>query len=168
MRHHITPSALLWTVCAALAVALASRSGWWLPRLPRSVWPLLISCYLAWAAINALIVLCSSFTDQPKTLPRLGPWCAPSVVLVALVVIWGVEETYRRWSGFRSRAGYHYLQEALCRSSARGEQGELILEFPYGCQIGTVPEANETAGRVQMLAAAEGHARLRLYWESRW
>jgi hypothetical protein len=170
MQRPIALSGFLWVICAAAAVGLASRSGSLLAEhhWPRSLWPLLIPCYLAWIGLDCIRALCPGLGSRLNTAPRLRAWVGPSVVLVALAITGGFEEAYRRWADFRSHARSHYLQEALCRSSARGERGELILEYPYGCQVGTIPEANGPAERAQMLEAAERHARLRRYWESRW
>jgi hypothetical protein len=100
--------------------------------------------------------------------PGLRAWLGPPVLLIALMIAFGVEEAYRRWANFRSHAGSHYLQAQLCRLSARGKTGELILHGRYGCQIGTIPEAGGPAERLRMLTAAERHARLQSYWESHW
>jgi hypothetical protein len=170
MRQSPARSALLWMMCVAVAVALASRSDWWLSQLrwPRSLWPLLIACYLAWVALDGLRALCLGLGGRLKTVPCLRAGVGPSLVLVVLVITCGVEEVGRRWADFRSHARYHYLQEVLCRLSARGERGEVVLHFPYGCQVGTIPEAKDPAERVQMNAVAQRHARLQCYWESRW
>jgi len=170
MGHPVACSVLLWMMCTAVAVAHAANSGWGLSQLrwPHSLWPLLIACYLVCAALDGVRALCPGVAGRLKIYFWVRSWAEPSVVLVVMAITWGVEETYHRWADFRSHAGYHYLQEALCDLSARGERGQLILEFPYGCQIGTIPEANEAAQRARMLEAAERHARLRRYWESRW
>lgn len=111
-------------------------------------------------------MLCSDFAGRLSIASWLQSWSGPSIVLVSLAAHWAVEETCHRWSGFRSHARYHNLQEALCRSKAQGERGDLILEFPYGCQFGTVPEAKDAVERAKMLEAGDRQAQLRLYWES--
>jgi hypothetical protein len=164
-----TRSALLWLACAALAVALTVRSGWMLRQLqwPRSIWPLLIPAYACWISLDVRRTLRPGVGYRRRAVLWLGAGIWPWILLFALAVVCGAGEVYGRWSNFRSQARFHYLQEQLCRSSARGERGDLILHGSFGCQIATIPEVNAW-DRVGMLAAAEEHAHLRRYWESRW
>ena len=169
MQPFRSRSALLWLACAAVAVALTVRSGWRLHQLqwPRSIWPLLIPAYACWVSFDVLRTLRPGLGYRLRAAPWLGAGIWPSVLLFALVIACGAGEVYGRWSNFRSQARFHYLHEQLCRLSARGGRGDLILHGSFGCQIGTVPEM-DARGRIGMLAAAEEHARLRRYWESRW